>query len=101
METVLSTWRDADGNHHRIEEMSTKYINNCVEQIRRIVPEYARCPESELTADEIKEKAEKYKYEMIERSNQYAEDVLSFLEQKLEETLEEVKNNKRELNPRM
>lgn len=55
METVLSTWRDADGNHHRIEEMSTKYINNCVEQIRRIVPEYARCPESELTADEIKE----------------------------------------------
>mgnify|MGYP000931376362 CR=1 FL=1 len=41
------------------------------------------------------------KYEMIERSNQYAEDVLSFLEQKLEETLEEVKNNKRELNPRM
>ena len=52
-------------------------------------------------ADEIKEKAEKYKYEMIERSNQYAEDVLSFLEQKLEETLEEVKNNKRELNPRM
>ena len=39
--------------------------------------------------------------EMIERSNQYAEDVLSFLEQKLEETLEEVKNNKRELNPRM
>ena len=42
-----------------------------------------------------------HKYEMIERSNQYAEDVLSFLEQKLEETLEEVKNNKRELNPRM
>ena len=52
-------------------------------------------------AEEIKEKAQKYKYEMIERSNQYAEDVLSFLEQKLEETLEEVKNNKRELNPRM
>ena len=42
-----------------------------------------------------------YKYEMIESSNQYAEDVLSFLEQKLEETLEEVKNNKRELNPRI
>ena len=46
-------------------------------------------------------KAEKYKYEMIESSNQYAEDVLSFLEQKLEETLEEVRNNKRELNPRI
>lgn len=56
METVFSTWRDADGNHHRIEEMSTKYINNCVEQIRRIAPEYGRCHESELTADEIREK---------------------------------------------
>ena len=53
------------------------------------------------TQIKIIKKAEKYKYEMIERSNQYAEDVLSFLEQKLEETLEEVKNNKRELNPRM
>ena len=52
-------------------------------------------------AEAIKDKAEKYKYEMIESSNQYAEDVLSFLEQKLEETLEEVKNNKRELNPRI
>ena len=38
---------------------------------------------------------------MIERSNQYAEDVLSFVEQKLEETLEEVRNNKKELNPRI
>lgn len=55
METVLSTWRDADGNYHRIKEMPTQYINNCVEQIRRIVPEYARCSESELTADEMKE----------------------------------------------
>ena len=52
-------------------------------------------------AEAIKDKAEKYKYEMIESSNQYAEDVLGFLDQKLEETLEEVKNNKRELNPRI
>ena len=40
-------------------------------------------------------------YPILKHEAKYAEDVLSFVEQKLEETLEEVRNNKKELNPRI
>lgn len=37
---MYEIWKDADGKQHWITEMDTRYIENCIKNIKRVCKEY-------------------------------------------------------------
>lgn len=77
-----------------IKELDLDYQN----KLQEMIESSEVVKQSKIRAEEIRQKSENYKLEMIESSHLYADDVLSMLEEKIEQMLQQVKNNKQELN---
>lgn len=80
----------------RVKE-GEKFEENLKQQFDNIVESSEVVERAKERATEIISKAESYAVEIREGSIEYAEDVISSIEQNLIETLEIVKRNKREL----
>lgn len=47
-------WIDGNGNVHRISDMSTEYIKNCLNQLDKMANSWRFCTEEQLSDEELK-----------------------------------------------
>lgn len=50
---IYDIWIDGDGNHHKICEMTTRYINSCVKQINKCADSWRGDTWDQLSVQEM------------------------------------------------